>query len=92
MLVGLCPNPLCSASGGCRLRIFAKRFFNLSADACGIGTFCTDGFPEAENSAMQHIRDCAILDLHKPVCPKKLEVFMATRTICFPISGYPYCK
>ena len=50
--------------------------FNLSADACGIGTFCTDGFPEAENSAMQHIRDCAILDLHKLVCPKKLEVFM----------------
>ena len=66
--------------------------FNLSADACGIGTFCTDGFPEAENSAMQHIRDCAILDLHKLVCPKKLEVFMATRTICFPISGYPYCR
>ena len=92
MLVGLCPNPLCSASGGCRLRIFAKRFFDLSADACGIGTFCTDGFLEAENSAMQHIRDCAILDLHKPVCPKKLEVLMATRTICFPISGYPYCK
>ena len=52
MLVGLCPNPLCSASGGCRLRIFAKCFFDLSADACGIGTFCTDGFPEAENSAM----------------------------------------
>ena len=71
---------------------FAKCFFNLSADACGIGTFCTDGFPEAENSAMQHIRDCAILDLHKLVCPKKLEVFMATRTICFPISGYPYCR
>ena len=46
--------------------------FNLSADACGIGTFCTDGFPEAENSAMQHIRDCAILDLHKLVCPKKV--------------------
>ena len=92
MLVGLCPNPLCSASGGCRLRIFAKCFFNLSADACGIGTFCTDGFPKAENSAMQHIRDCAILDLHKPDCLKKLEVLMATRTICFPISGYPYCK
>ena len=92
MLVGLCPNPLCSASGGCRLRIFAKRFFDLSADACGIGTFCTDRFPEAENSAMQRIRDCAILDLHKPVRPKKLEVLMATRTICFPISGYPYCK
>jgi hypothetical protein len=91
-LVGLCPNPLCSASSGCRLRIPAERFFNLSADACGVGTFCTDGFPEAENSAMQHIRDCAILDLHKPVCLKKSEVFMATRTICFPISGYPYCK
>lgn len=71
---------------------FCKMLFNLSADACGIGTFCTDGFPEAENSAMQHIRDCAILDLHKLVCPKKLEVFMATRTICFPISGYPYCR
>lgn len=92
MLVELCPNPLCSASVGCRLRIFAKCFFDLSADACGIGTFCTDRFPEAENRAMQRIRDCAILDLHKPVCPKKLEVFMATRTICFPISGYPYCK
>ena len=64
MLVGLCPNPLCSASGGCRLRIFAKCFFDLSADACGIGTFCTDGFPEAENRAIQHIRDCAILNLH----------------------------
>ena len=71
---------------------FCKMLFNLSADACGIGTFCTGGFPEAENSAMQHIRDCAILDLYKPVYPKNLEVFMATRTICFPISGYPYCK
>ena len=26
MLVGLCPNPLCSASGGCRLHIFEKCF------------------------------------------------------------------
>ena len=75
-----------------KMVIFAKCFFDLSADACGIGIFCTDGFPEAENSAMQHIRDCAILDLYKPVYPKNLEVFMATRTICFPISGYPYCK
>ena len=66
--------------------------FNLSADACGIGTFCTDGFPEAENSAMQHIRDCAILDLHKLVCPKKLEVFMATRTIFFFFFFYPYFR
>ena len=84
------PCVLHPVDAGCAF--FAKCFFDLSADACGIGTFCTDGFPEAENSAMQHIRDCAILDLHKLVCPKKLEVFMATRTICFPISGYPYCK
>ena len=88
-----CAQPPCvlhPVDAGCAF--FAKCFFDLSADACGIGTFCTDGFPEAENSAMQHIRDCAILDLHKLVCPKKLEVFMATRTICFPISGYPYCR
>lgn len=26
MLVGLCPNPLCSASSGCRLHIFEKCF------------------------------------------------------------------
>ena len=84
------PCVLHPVDAGCAF--FAKCFFDLSADACGIGTFCTDGFPEAENSAMQHIRDCAILDLHKLVCPKKLEVFMATRTICFPISGYPYCR
>ena len=86
------PKPLAFCIRRMQAAHFCKMLFNLSADACGVGTFCTDGFPEAENSAMQHIRDCAILDLHKLVCPKKLEVFMATRTICFPISGYPYCK
>lgn len=86
------PKPLVFCIRWMQAAHFCKMLFNLSADACGIGTFCTDGFPEAENSAMQHIRDCAILDLHKLVCPKKLEVFMATRTICFPISGYPYCR
>ena len=28
MLVGLCPNPSCSASCRCRLRICSKRFYN----------------------------------------------------------------
>ena len=28
MLVGLCPDPLCTASAGCRLRICAKCFYN----------------------------------------------------------------
>ena len=70
---------------------FCKMLFNLSADACGVGTFCTDGFPEAENSAMQHIRDCAILDLHKLVCPKKLEVFMATPFV-FPYPAIPIAE
>ena len=87
-----CANPTCvlhPVDAGCT---FLKNAFNLSADACGIGTFLHRWIPEAENSAMQHIRDCAILNLHKLVCPKKLEVFMATRTICFPISGYPYCR
>ena len=37
------PKPLAFCIMRCRLRIFAKCFFNLSADACGIGTFCTDG-------------------------------------------------
>ena len=92
MLVGLCPNPLCSASGGCRLRIPAERFFNLSADACGVGTFCTDGFPEAENSAMQHIRDCAILDyinlfvLNSRMCSWLHEPFV------FPYPATPIAK
>ena len=27
MLVGLCPNPICSASCRCRLRVFSKRFY-----------------------------------------------------------------
>ena len=28
MLVGLCPNPICSASCRCRLRVCSKRFYN----------------------------------------------------------------
>lgn len=70
------PKPLAFCIRRMQAAHFCKMLFNLSADACGVGTFCTDGFPEAENSAMQHIRDCAILDLHKLVCPKKLEVFI----------------
>ena len=58
------PKPLVFCIRWMQAAHFCKMLFNLSADACGIGTFCTDGFPEAENSAMQHIRDCAILDLH----------------------------
>ena len=39
MLVGLCPNPICSASFRCRLRVFSKRFYLYKVefqDSCAL--------------------------------------------------------
>ena len=88
MLVGLCPNPICSASCRCRLRVCSKHFYNKK-DSLGL-------FHEGRILGYLHLSGlrffCAALFLCKEqfyisLCTKKLLHFFfrfsIVRVACF---------
>ncbi len=71
MLVGLCPNPICSASCRCRLRVCSKLFYNKK-DSLGL-------FHEGRILGYLHLSGLHFFGTALFLCKEQFNIFLRTK-------------